>query len=118
MKPRTLIELLSLSTNLYMITKDKEKMQHFKDLAVKGKETVSEFVGEFSTEKQTEIIALIAKKAGQVGDELEEKIEEMVKKAYETLRIAHVNQIKELKEEIATLKADVYTLQHKKPSAE
>jgi polyhydroxyalkanoate synthesis regulator phasin len=118
MKPRTLIELLSLSTNLYLITKDKEKMQHLNELGAKGKETFEQLVEEFSTAKQKEILTVIAEKAGQVSEELENKIKDMVEKAYETLQIAHVNQIKELQEEIATLKADVYTLQHKKLSAE
>ena len=73
---------------------------------------------DLSSDKQKEALELILTKAGEAKAELEEKIEEMVIKAYEKLRIAHLNQIKELQEEIATLKADVYTLQHKKTLAE
>lgn len=39
MKAKTVIELLTLSTNLYMISKDDEHMKNLSELTKKGKKT-------------------------------------------------------------------------------
>jgi len=106
MRARTLLELFSLSTNLYMIAKDKEFFERLGKMADKGKEYVDEFAEE-DEEGETQIIAKLVEKATQAKEEIEKKMEEVAVKVYGKMHIAHTDDIKKLEEQIADLRKEL-----------
>jgi polyhydroxyalkanoate synthesis regulator phasin len=113
MKARTLVELLTLSSNLYMMSKDKELMAKFHDMADKGKEKINDFMKSEKDEDGNEIEFLqkIAIKAHDVKEELEAKIGEMVAQFYQKINVAHTDEIKTLHLKIEDLSKTVALLE-------
>lgn len=103
MKAKTLLELMTLSSNLYMLSKDEDLMDKIKSAAEKGKDRINKAVSEPIIDEdgnEMEFIDKLIHKAGQAKDELEEKIEEMVVKFYKKINIAHVDEVKALNEKL------------------
>lgn len=106
MKARTLIELLTLSTNLYMISKDENFLDHLGEMAEKGKKKLSSLAEEFAGDDDAGEDRLVEKmilKAKQAKEELEQKMEEVAVKAYRKLHIAHTDDLKNVLERIELL---------------
>jgi len=113
MKARTLVELLTLSSNLYMISKDKELMEKLHAMTEKGKEKINDFM---KTEKdedgnEIEFLQKIALKAHDVKEELEKKIGEVVAEFYNKVNIAHTDEIRKLNVKIEELSKAVALLE-------
>jgi polyhydroxyalkanoate synthesis regulator phasin len=105
MKARTIIDLLTLSSNLYLIAKDKQLMDDLSEFASKGKEKFDSFM-EGTEDEDSQVRAIIHKvidKAKEAKEELEEKVEEIAIEVYKKLHIAHTNEISLLNEKIAML---------------
>lgn len=103
MKAKTILELMVLSSNLYMLSQDKELMGKLKEMAEKGKDKFNDtFGGEYVDEdgNRVELIDRLREKAGQAKDELEEKVSEMVANFYKKVNIAHLDEIRALKEQL------------------
>lgn len=110
MRAKTWIELLTLSTNLYMMSKDEEFMQSLTELTRKGKEKVNDLIDDFSdasVNKEDLLVQKIMEKAKQAKEELEKKIEEIAATVYEKMHIAHTDETKRLSEEIEKLKTEL-----------
>lgn len=125
MRVRTLVDLLTLSTNVYMLSKDQEFMKNFTEMANKGKQKFDKFMEDITTEtetgndsenvgaasngngKGTVIMEKLMQKAKEAKEELEEKMEEVAKKVYAKMHIAHTEQVDELNKEIETLKKEL-----------
>lgn len=103
MKAKTLIELMSLSTSLYMLSKDEETMERLKSMLEKGKDRINRAVNEPVMDEdgnEMEFVDKLIHKAGQAKEELEEKIEEAVAKFYKKINVAHLDEIKALNEKL------------------
>lgn len=113
MKARTLVELLTLSSNLYMMSKDKELMEKFHNIADKGKDKINAFMAAEKDADGNEIAFLqkIALKAHDVKEELEEKIGEMVTQFYQKINVAHTDEIKALNVRIEDLSKQIALLE-------
>lgn len=113
MKARTLVELLTLSSNLYMMSKDKELMEKLHAMTEKGKEKINDFMKSEKDEdgNEVEFLQKIANKAHDVKEELEKKIGEMVAEFYEKVNIAHTDEIKKLHVKIDDLSKTVALLE-------
>lgn len=110
MRAKTWIELLTLSTNLYMMSKDEEFMQNVAELGRKGKEKVNELIDDFSdssVNKEDVLVQKILEKAQQAKAEMEKKIEEIAAAVYEKMHIAHTDETKRLSEEIEKLRTEL-----------
>ena len=108
MKAKTLIELLTLSTNIYMISKDEKFMNNLKEMAEKGKEKVTAFAGEFTGDEDEEkLIQKFMHKAHQAKEELEHKMGEVAERVYAKMNIAHTDQVKSLESSISQLKKEL-----------
>jgi polyhydroxyalkanoate synthesis regulator phasin len=106
MKAKTIIELLTLSSNMYLIAKDEDFWKRLNEMTEKGKKTFNKVVEEFSDEEGEEYSMLdkLIEKAKQAREELEQKMEEVAVKAYRKMHIAHTDEIKKLESEIEQLK--------------
>jgi polyhydroxyalkanoate synthesis regulator phasin len=107
MKAKTILELMTLSTNLYMIAKDEKLMGKIAEMSAKGKEKLDEFIEDFEGDDEKKLSEKILEKAAQAKEELEQKIGEMVVKLYDKMNIAHTEQIKELSNRIEALKKEL-----------
>ena len=97
MKGKNLLELLTLSTNLYMISKDEELMEYLSEMMKKGKDKVNGFIEEVPEENKDGDERLIQKllhKAKQAKGEFEKKMEDVAIKVYGKMHIAHTDDLK------------------------
>lgn len=110
MRAKTWIELLSLSSSLYMLAKDEEFLENVSELAKKGKKKVSDLVDDFAQDSQhTEevLVAKIMEKAKQAKEELEHKVSEIAASVYEKMHIANTAETTRLSLEIEKLKTEL-----------
>ena len=99
MKAKTFLELMTLSTNLYVLSQDEQMMSKLKSFLEKGKDKVNEFVADPILDEEGNELAFIdklLKKAHEAREEMNQKIEETVAGLYQKMNIAHVEQINEL----------------------
>lgn len=99
MKAKTFLELMTLSTNLYVLSQDEQMMSKLKSFLEKGKDKVNEFVAEPVLDEEgneLEFIDKLLKKAHEAREEMNQKVEETVATLYQKMNIAHVEQINEL----------------------
>lgn len=114
MRAKTLIGLLTLSTNLYMISKDEEFMKNLTEMLGKGKKKAEDFMDEFSgdeEEGEEKLLQNILHKAHQAKEELERKIEDAAVKVYQKMHIAHTDEVKRLQDELDRLKRELSLLE-------
>lgn len=110
MRAKTLVELLTLTTNLYMISKDEKFMESLSEMMKKGKKKAEDILDEFSDQGEGDEETLIQKflqGAQKAKEDLEKKIEETAVKVYGKMHIAHTNDVKNLSEEIERLKREL-----------
>lgn len=108
MKGKTFLELLTLSTTLYAISKETNLLEKLSDLGEQGKEKINAFVKEKVVDEdgnEMEFMDRLAQRAQQAKEDLESKIGEMVETLYSKMNIVHVKRIEELEKEIQSLKA-------------
>jgi polyhydroxyalkanoate synthesis regulator phasin len=106
MKTKTLIELLTLSSNMYLIAKDDDFWKRVSEMTENGRKTINKVMDEFADEESEEnsMLQKLISKAKQAHEELEQKMEEVAVKAYKKMRIAHTDEIKKLETEMELLK--------------
>jgi len=110
MKARTFLELMSISTNLYVLSKDEELMSKLKGYMEKGKDKINEFVSEPIVDEdgnELEFVDKLIKKAHEAREDLNTKIEEIVTSLYHKMNIAHTDQINELQIKIEQLSKEL-----------
>ncbi|MCB9223060.1 MAG: hypothetical protein H6582_02690 [Crocinitomicaceae bacterium] len=104
MKAKTLIELMTLSSNLYMLSKDEELMHKLKEMTEKGKDRINKAMSTPAVDEdgnEIEFLDRLVLKASQAKEELEAKIEEVVAQFYKKVNIAHMDEIKALNEKLS-----------------
>jgi polyhydroxyalkanoate synthesis regulator phasin len=107
MKPKTLIELLTLSSNIYLIAKDEKLMKKVGELVEKGKSKINDLTEEFTDGDDEEtLMQKLIQKAHQAKEELDQKMEEVAIKVYDKMKIAHINEVKKLEVQIDQLKKE------------
>lgn len=110
MKAKTFLELVTLSANLYAISKETHLLDKLKDLSEDGKDKINEFMKEKLLDEngnEVEFMDRLMIKAHEAKEELEAKIGEMVASFYEKVNIAHTDKIKELEDKLEVLKREL-----------
>ena len=106
MRTKTFVDLLLLSSNLYLIAKDTEAIEKIKEYSEKGKDKINNFMKEkvFDSEgNELEFVDKMMVKIKEAKQELEDKIEHVVERMYDKMKIAHTNEIVTLQEKIEAL---------------
>ncbi|NOQ71175.1 MAG: hypothetical protein GQ574_04175 [Crocinitomix sp.] len=104
MKAKTILELLTLSSSIYVLAKDTDLMDRLKEMSEKGKDRINKAVSEPLLDEdgnELEFVDKIIHKAAQAKEELEHKIEELIAKFYKKINIAHLDEIRALNEKAA-----------------
>lgn len=123
MRTKTIIELLTLSSSLYVLAKEYNLFDRLGELTEEGKAKFNKIADENLLDDNGNEIELIDKfllKASQAKVELEEKIEELIVKFYKKINVAHTDEIKALnikldksQDKIALLEARLNHLEFK-----
>ena len=110
MKAKTFLELASLSTALYTISKDQKLMEKLEALSETGKEKINHFMKDVVIDengKEMEFLDRLALKAQETKDDLETKIGEMAAAFYAKINVAHTDKILLLQSKLDQLQKDV-----------
>ena len=110
MRTKTFIELLTLSSNLYVIAKDTDALAKIHALSEKGKDALNNFVGEKVKDadgNELEFVDKMMMKMHQAKEELENKIGEVVESAYHKMNIAHTSELKSMNDKIDALSKEL-----------
>jgi len=108
MKTKSILELLTLSSSLYVLARDTELLGKIKELSEKGIDEINKIVSESQLDENGDELDIAGKlilKAHELKEELNEKVEELVIKLYKNINVAHVEEIKILNEKVE--KADM-----------
>ena len=114
MKAKTFLELASLSTALYTISKDTKLMEKLEALSESGKEKINHFMKDVVLDengKEIEFLDRLALKAQETKEDLETKIGEMATAFYAKINVAHTDKILLLQRKIDQLEKDVSLLE-------
>ena len=114
MKTKTLIELITLSPSLYVLARDTHLMDKLGEWTDEKAKDVNEIGSQPKLDKdgnELELFDKIKLKAEQVREELETKIEDVVAKVYKKINIAHLDDIKALKENLEKADAAIALLE-------
>lgn len=106
---KTLLELFTLSTNLYMISKDEEAMKELMEIKNEVRNKTAALIDSLAGEddQTREIISKVLQKALQAKEELEKRADELARNIYHKMHIAHTDEIKKLSDEISKLKNEL-----------
>ncbi|OZV69053.1 hypothetical protein [Winogradskyella aurantia] len=99
MKTKTIIELLTLSSSLYVLAKEHNLFERINEMSEKSKEHFNHLADEDLLDENGNEIEFVDKlilKVNQARQELEEKIEELIAKFYKKINVAHLDEIKAL----------------------
>lgn len=110
MKTKTLIELITLSSSLYYLARDTHLMERIQELSDAKLDTINGKALD-ADGNELEFMDKIIIKAGQLKEELEQKIEESVVVFYKKVNIAHLDEIKALNEKLETADAAIALLE-------
>lgn len=110
MKAKTFLDLATLSTALYTISKETHLMDKIASLSEQGKEKINDFMNEKVVDEngvEVPFLDKMAIKAHEVKEDIETKIGEMVTAFYEKMNIAHTDKINELQAQIEQMLKDL-----------
>jgi BMFP domain-containing protein YqiC len=103
MKAKTVLELITMSSGLYYLTKDKELMDRLTELKDKSLSRINNAASSSVVDadgNELEFIDKMIHAASEAKNELEQKVEELVAKLYQKINIAHVDEIRALNERL------------------
>jgi len=107
---KSFLELMTLSSNLYVIAKDTEALEKIHTYSEMGKDKINSFVKDKITDEdgnELEFVDKLVVKLHEAKESLEEKIESVVASTYDKMNIAHTNQIENLEAKIESLTKEV-----------
>jgi hypothetical protein len=114
MKTKSILELLTLSSSLYVLARDTEFLEKIKELSEKGIDEINKIVSESKIDENGDELDAAGKlilKAHELKEELNEKVEELVIKFYKNINVAHVEEIKILNEKVEKADMDIALLE-------
>ncbi len=106
MKARTLLELVTLSTTLYTISKETQVLEKLGELGEKGKKKINSLVKERVYDdkgNEMEFVEKMLQKAKEAKEDLDIKITGLIEDFYEKINVAHVKQIEVLEQKLAEM---------------
>ena len=114
MRAKTLIEVLSLSTNLYMIAKDQEFLDNLSEMTKKGKKKLEDLLDDFGSKEGDDEETLLNRfldKVKQAREELNNKMEEAAIRVYKKLQITHTDELQKVLTRIDSLEKQINLLE-------
>ena len=110
MRTKTFLELMTLTSNLYVIAKDTNALEKIHAMSEKGKDAINNFVSEKVTDEdgnELEFVDKMLLKLHEAKEELENKIGEVVESTYAKMNITHTNRLQELEGKVEALSKEL-----------
>ncbi|RSK41400.1 hypothetical protein [Mangrovimonas spongiae] len=112
MKIKTLLELITLSSSIYVLAQDTKFLDKLNELSEKKLADIEHNESSLNENgDRLEPIDKIILKAQALKEELENKIEDAVIKFYKKINVAHLDEIKALNQKIEKLNKSVALLE-------
>ena len=114
MKTKTILELITLTSSIYVLAKDTELLEKINEYSKKGKDEINKILSESQLDENGNELDFADKlilKAHELKEELNEKIEEQVVKFYKKVNIAHLDEIKAIHEKLDKANATIALLE-------
>ncbi|RED50362.1 hypothetical protein [Seonamhaeicola aphaedonensis] len=114
MKTKTLIELITLSSSLYILARDTHLLDKFGEWTDEKAKKMNGIASETVLDgdgNELQLLDKIKLKAEQVKVELEAKIEDVISNTYKKIKIAHLDDIKGLREKLEKADAKIALLE-------
>ena len=114
MKTKTLLQLLTLSSSIYVLAKDTNLLERINKLSEKGKEGINDVLSKSELDEngnELDFADKIIIKANELKEELYDKIEELVAQFYKKINVAHLDEIKALTENLEKSNASIALLE-------
>jgi hypothetical protein len=114
MKTKTILELITLTSSIYVLAKDTELLEKINEYSKKGKDEINKILSESQLDENGNELDFADKlilKAHELKEELNEKIEEQVVKFYKKVNIAHLDEIKAIQEQLEKANATIALLE-------
>ena len=99
MKTKSILELLTLSSSLYILARDTELLDKIKELSEKGIDEINKIVSESKLDEngnELEFVEKVILKTHELKEELNENLEELVVQFYKKINVAHLEEINAL----------------------
>lgn len=106
MRAKRISNLLSLSLQLYLLSKDEKFREDVGKLTAVLKRKATKMFESMDSEKQ-ETLCAVVNKASEMKEALQEKLDEAVVALYGKMNIAHTTEIDELASQIDDLKSQL-----------
>ena len=114
MKTKTILELLTLSSSIYVMAKDTELLEKINEYSKKGKDEINKILSESQLDEngnELDFTDKIILKAHELKEELYDKIDERVVKVYKKMNIAHLDEVKAINEKLEKANATIALLE-------
>lgn len=114
MKTKTIIELLTLSSSIYVLARDTNLLEKLNEYSEKGKDNFNKMMSDSEYDENGNELAFVDKiilKTNELKEELNHKIEELVADFYKKINVAHLDEIKALNIKLEKLEASVALLE-------
>jgi hypothetical protein len=116
MKARRMIELVSLSTTLYALSKETKLMEKLSEYTADAKNRMNAFVKKKMKNDQGEEMEFTDKlqvKFNETKLDIEKKMDTALHSFYNKVNVVHRDEINQLNEELAKLQAELINLRAK-----
>lgn len=103
MKTKSILELLTLSSSLYILARDTELLGRIKELSEKGIDEINKIVSESKLDEngnELEFVEKVILKTVELKKELNENLEELVVQFYKKINVAHLEEINALNKKL------------------
>lgn len=108
MRAKTIVDLLSLSVSLYMLSKEHDFLKKSAERTAESKNNAEEdYDAEGIDDHESTFVSGILQNAALMKEGLEQKLNEVASKVYEKMHIAHTDEIRKLSEEIDLLRTEL-----------
>lgn len=114
MKTKTILELLTLSSSIYVLAKDTNLLDRINEFSEKGKNELNKTLSKSQLDEngnELDFADKIILKTHELKEELYEKIEELVVQFYKKINVAHTDEIKALNEKLEQSNAAIALLE-------
>lgn len=107
MNARIVLDVLSLASNIYTISKDEELMKNLSDMAAKGKEKWDHVVESVGKETQDlemrKMLEEVAERMKNARTDMEARMREIATNVYSTMHIANTDETNRLQLQVDSL---------------
>ena len=114
MKTKTLIELITLSSSIYVLARDTQLLEKLNEYSEIGKDNLNKMMSDSKLDEngnEIEFVDQIINKTNELKEQLNEKIEALVVQFYKKIHVAHTDELRALNIKLEKLESSVALLE-------